>query len=48
MRQLILAALMACAVAGFTAPEQAQCSTDSECLELCPAYDLDCDGGPQS
>jgi hypothetical protein len=26
----------------------AACTTDSECLELCPADDEQCDGGPQS
>jgi hypothetical protein len=26
----------------------ALCSTDSDCLRLCPPADLECDGGPQS
>jgi hypothetical protein len=26
----------------------ATCTTDSECLKLCPADDEQCDGGPQS
>lgn len=26
---------------------EAQCMTDSECAELCPADDTECDGGPQ-
>ena len=26
----------------------ARCSTDSECLALCPADDLECDGGPDT
>ena len=24
------------------------CSTDTECAELCPAEDIECDGGPES
>ena len=26
----------------------ARCSTDSECLALCPADDMECDGGPDT
>lgn len=32
---------------GATLPETI-CSTDSECMEFCPADDVECDGGPQS
>jgi hypothetical protein len=30
------------------AQDAALCATDSECAELCPADDVECDGGPQS
>lgn len=28
-------------------PPAIECSTDSECMELCPSDDPDCDGGPE-
>jgi len=27
-------------------PAEAACSTDSECVMLCPVDEIDCDGGP--
>lgn len=27
---------------------EAQCSTDTDCMRLCPPDDRDCDGGPES
>lgn len=41
--------LFAALVLFFDEPRQleAQCSTDTECAALCPADDLECDGGPQ-
>lgn len=41
--------IVAAVVLAFDEPRQleAQCSTDTECAALCPADDLECDGGPQ-
>jgi hypothetical protein len=33
---------------GYVNATLAECSTDSECALLCPLFDEDCDGGPQS
>lgn len=30
-----------------TDPTGALCDTDTDCAELCPAGDAECDGGPQ-
>lgn len=49
---LITLALLASVAAQQAIPQQqhaqAQCSTDEECMRLCPPTDCECDGGPQS
>ncbi len=44
----LLLTLTTAAVFSAAPAEQAQCSTDSECAELCRPDDDECDGGPQS
>jgi hypothetical protein len=46
---LVLAfAMGSCSAAKPHDQDKPPCTTDSECLETCPANDEECDGGPQS
>lgn len=49
---LTLTILAAAATVAFSDPgidtyPAAQCGSDTECMQLCPVDDLDCDGGPE-
>jgi hypothetical protein len=44
----IVLGLAATLLVPSTSATEALCSTDTECMALCPADDAGCDGGPES
>ena len=42
-----ITAALAASLQQTLAGMEASCSTDSDCMTLCPADDAECDGGPQ-